>query len=44
MLTTDLSIFAIKALKNADLASKGVGTSSNDPNDILQNMLIGIFT
>lgn len=37
-------INAIKALKNADLASKGVGTSSNDPNDILQNMLIGIFT
>ncbi|MFB0906699.1 MAG: DNA polymerase III subunit delta, partial [Spirosomataceae bacterium] len=37
-------INAIGALKDADLASKGVGTSSNDPNDILRNMLIGIFT
>lgn len=36
-------IKAIKALKEADLASKGVGTSSNDPHEILQNMLVGIF-
>lgn len=37
-------INAIKALKEADLSSKGVSTSTNDPKDILQNMLIGIFT
>ena len=36
-------IKAISALKTADLSSKGVGTTSNDPNEILQNMLVGIF-